>query len=79
MSKFQTETLKRIYDERFQDMYFEIGSDADTGEAVEIRVVSITHNELLNTHTPTIVNRVAFDPDMIPELIEVLNSFRKVQ
>lgn len=78
MSKFQIENIKRIYDERFSDMYFEVGTDAETGLSVEIRVVSITSNELLDTHTPTIVNRVAFDPDMIPDLIEVLNSFRKV-
>ena len=78
MPKFEIETVKRIYDERFPDTYLEIGTDADTGQAVEIRSVTITYNELANKHITDIQQRIAFDPEAIPFIIEALQHFRKV-
>jgi hypothetical protein len=72
MSKVQIETIKRIYDERFPDHYLEIGTDADTGQAVEIRSV------YLSGDLPVVQQRIAFDPEAIPFIIDALQHFQKV-
>lgn len=78
MARFQTVTYQRVYDEKSPNDYLEICPDADTGDLVEIRSITISYNELTNKHVPEIQQRIAFDPEAIPFIIEALQHFRKV-
>lgn len=69
MSKFETETIHRIYDEHGD--YLEIGEDADVLGLVEIR--SYSKNNL--TAKYDIGMRIAIHPDAVDLLIAALSHF----
>lgn len=69
MSKFETETIHRIYDEHGD--YLEIGEDADGLGLVEIR--SYSKNILTNSYV--VGMRIAVHPDAVDLLIAALSRF----